>query len=85
MSRHTESVHPGVCVLKEMVIEAPVAGSVWSHSCDIGQKVHAGSQVLIMECMKTEIPVETHVDGEVRWLAPTGIMVNQGDPVARIG
>ena len=63
-------------------VEAPVPGSVWTHSVGVGQIVTAGTVVVIMECMKSEIPVETPCDGEVTWLRPCGDTVSVGDVVA---
>jgi len=48
----------------------------------VGQIVTAGTVVVIMECMKSEIPVETPCDGEVTWLRPCGDTVSVGDVVA---
>ena len=65
-------------------IESPIAGSVWTHSTSVGQTVEAGTTLVILECMKMEIPVETPVGGEVTWLRPCGDTINQGDPVATV-
>lgn len=63
-------------------VEAPIAGSVWAHSVGVGQRVTAGTTLVILECMKMEIPVEAPCDGEVTWLRPQGDTINQGDSVA---
>lgn len=63
-------------------IRAPTSGSVWIHSCGVGQHVYAGNAVLVLECMKMEIPVETPVDGEVLELVAAGTVVQEGDVVA---
>lgn len=63
-------------------IRTSVGGSVWTHSVGVGQRVFAGTTVLIVECMKTEFPVDTMVDGEVEWLAPCGQTLEADDLVA---
>lgn len=63
-------------------IRSPVGGSVWIHSVGVGQQVLAGTALLIVECMKTEFPVETPVEGEVEWLAPCGQTLEADDLVA---
>lgn len=63
-------------------IRSPVGGSVWTHSVGVGQRVVAGTTLLICEVMKTEFPVETPVDGEVTWLAACGQTLEADDLVA---
>lgn len=63
-------------------IKSPVTGSVWMHSAGVGQKVYEGNQLLVLECMKMEIPVESPVDGTVLELIAPGTVVNEGDVVA---
>jgi urea carboxylase len=63
-------------------IRAPVAGSLWTHSAGVGQKVFQGNIICILECMKVEIPVETPVDGILEWLAPCGQTLEADDLVA---
>lgn len=63
-------------------IRAPVGGSVWTHSVAVGQRVRAGTVLLLCEVMKTEFPLETTIDGEVTWLAPCGQTIEEGDLVA---
>lgn len=65
-------------------IESPTMGSVWTHSVGIGQRVTAGSVLLLLEVMKTEYPIETHVDGTVTWLLACGETVEPGTVVATI-
>jgi len=63
-------------------LKAPVTGSIWMHAAGVGQKVYAGNQILVMECMKMEVPVEAPVDGTVVELVAPGTVVNEGDVVA---
>ncbi len=63
-------------------VESPITGSVWTHAVGVGQRVTAGTALVILECMKMEIPVESPCDGEVTWLRACADMVNVGDVVA---
>lgn len=61
-----------------------MAGSVWAHAAGVGQGVFAGNPVLILECMKTEVPVDAPVDGEIVGMAAVGTSVEAGDVVATV-
>jgi len=63
-------------------IKAPVGGSVWTHSVGVGQRVIAGTTLLICEVMKCEFPIEADVGGIVSWLRPCGETLEAGDVVA---
>jgi biotin carboxyl carrier protein len=63
-------------------IKTPVGGSVWTHSVGVGQRVIAGTTLLICEVMKCEFPLETDVGGTVAWLLPCGETIEAGDVVA---
>jgi biotin carboxyl carrier protein len=65
-------------------ITTPVGGSVWTHSVGVGQRVVAGTALLIAEVMKTEFAIETMVDGTVTWLKPCGETIEAGDVVATL-
>lgn len=65
-------------------VRAPVGGSVWTHSVGVGQRVVAGTVLLICEVMKTEFPVESPIDGVVSWLRPCGDQVEADDVVAAV-
>ena len=65
-------------------IESPITGSVWTHSVGVGQRIAAGTVLVILECMKMEIPVESPHEGVVSWLKPCGEMINVGDVVATV-
>jgi len=65
-------------------VEAPIASSVWAHSVDVGQRVTRGTALVILECMKMEIPVEAPCAGEVTWLRAKGDTVDVGDVVATV-
>jgi acetyl-CoA carboxylase biotin carboxyl carrier protein len=63
-------------------IESETMGSVWTHSVGIGQIVTTGSIVLLIECMKTEVPIASPADGEVTFLLACGETVEPGTVVA---
>jgi biotin carboxyl carrier protein len=65
-------------------LRSPVTGSVWMHAVGVGQHVCAGTVVLIIECMKMEMPIETAVDGTVAALVEPGTQLVEGDVVAVI-
>lgn len=65
-------------------VHTVVGGSVWTHSVGVGQRVIAGTTLLICEVMKTDFPIESPVDGTVVWLRPCGETVGQGDVVATV-
>jgi len=65
-----------------IVQSAPLAGSVWSLAREEGDAVRAGDTVLVLESMKTEIPVEALAEGRlVRLLCRTGQVVEPGQPL----
>jgi biotin carboxyl carrier protein len=65
-------------------IRSPVGGSVWTHSVGVGQRVVAGTTILICEVMKCEFPIETPVDGTIAWLRPCGDQLEADDVVALV-
>jgi acetyl-CoA carboxylase biotin carboxyl carrier protein len=65
-------------------IKAPIAGSVWAHVASVGQRVELGSVLLMVECMKCEIPVEAPLEGAVTWLRPCGETIEANDVVATL-
>lgn len=65
-------------------IRTPVGGSVWTHAVSVGQRVLAGTTILICEVMKCEYPLEAPVDSVVVWLRPCGDTVEADDVVATL-
>ena len=51
-----------------------VAGNIWKILVEVGDRVHAGDTLFIMEVMKMEVPHEAAVDGTV-----TAIHFKEGD------
>ncbi|HEX2678478.1 MAG TPA: urea carboxylase, partial [Polyangiales bacterium] len=47
-------------------VKSPVAGNLWKHLVEVGSHVSAGTPVLIVEAMKTEITVKAPVSGVLR-------------------
>jgi biotin carboxyl carrier protein len=60
-----------------MRIECEVAGKVLRIEVLPGQRIEAGEPLLLIECMKMEIPLVAPVSGSVR-----EILVAEGDMVA---
>lgn len=46
-------------------VKAEMTASVWKVNVEAGQAVSAGDELVILESMKMEIPVEAPVDGSV--------------------
>ena len=66
-------------------LSAPVVANVWQLRVAVGDSVDIGTVVAVLESMKMEIPVESHVAGTVVDLpAPEGTIVQEGEPVAVI-
>lgn len=63
-------------------IVASLAGTVFKVLVSPGDTVTAGQEVVIMESMKMEIPIEAENDGIVHEVpAKEGDFVNEGDPL----
>jgi biotin carboxyl carrier protein len=58
-------------------VAAPMPGLIVDVTCKVGDKVKAGQQVVILEAMKMQNPLNAPIDGEVK-----GIFVKAGDSVA---
>lgn len=65
-------------------VVATVTGSVWMAVVAAGQKISAGEQVVILECMKMEIPLASEVSGTVESVLENGTVVEEGQVVAVI-
>jgi len=63
----------------EHVLVAEMAANVWKLEVSVGQRVKQGQDLLVLESMKMEIPVEAPVDGEVTRIAvAAGYVVAEG-------
>jgi acetyl-CoA carboxylase biotin carboxyl carrier protein len=66
-------------------ILAPVTGNVWRVLIEAGNVVSEGDELIILESMKMEIPIEAPRAGTVtRLLVAEGVSVEEGDAVAEI-
>lgn len=59
-----------------MAIKSPLPGTITDIKVSIGQEIHAGDVVLVLEAMKMQNNIEAEHDGKV-----TAILVNKGDTV----
>lgn len=67
-------------------LRAEVTGMVWKIMVEVGDRLEAGKTVMILECMKMEIPVLVEDPGAVlEILVKEGDSVVEGQPVAVIG
>ena len=62
--------------MAELEIETEVTGNVWKVLCQVGDQVVEEQELIILESMKMEIPVEAPQAGRVK-----AICVNVSDPV----
>lgn len=61
-------------------IEAHITGNVWKIQVAVGDSVSDGDEVIILESMKMEIPVESEDDGVVKEIrCEEGQSVTEGD------
>ena len=51
--------------VKQVEIKSEVAGSVWKIEVSPGDTVSAGDTLIVLECMKLEIPVIAELAGKV--------------------
>jgi acetyl-CoA carboxylase biotin carboxyl carrier protein len=66
-------------------VTAHINGTIFKIEIEIGSKVTAGEEIIILESMKMEIPIEAPVDGIVKEiLIKEGQAVEEGDVVAVI-
>ncbi len=65
-----------------LVVESPVAGSVWKLEVEEGGSVEEGDTLLILESMKMEIVVSAPCKGQVvKALKAAGSSVHSGAPL----
>ena len=59
---------------------SPVTGSVFQVNCAVGDQVSTGDELIVLESMKMEVPVEAPQDGSIQEILVTvGQPVNEGD------
>lgn len=57
-------------------IRAHITGTIWKIEVEVGEEVEEEDELVILESMKMEMPIETEVDGVVKQ-----ILVAEGDAV----
>ena len=63
-------------------VDAHITGTVWKIEVAVGDSVHEGDTVVILESMKMEMPVEAEDEGVVKEvLVEEGQSVSEGDPL----
>jgi acetyl-CoA carboxylase biotin carboxyl carrier protein len=63
-------------------VQANMAGTVIHVLVQVGDQVSAGQDVIVLESMKMEVPVQTETDGKVVEIkANVGDFVNDGDVI----
>lgn len=55
-------------------VEAHITGNLWKIVKKVGDKIEEGEEIMILESMKMEMPVESPCDGTI-----TDIPVKEGD------
>lgn len=57
-------------------VKAHITGTVWKIEVEIGDEVEEDDEVIILESMKMEMPVEAPCDGVIK-----EILIKEGDAV----
>jgi acetyl-CoA carboxylase biotin carboxyl carrier protein len=65
-----------VVILAELKVVSDLNAKVWKVEVSVGDKVEADATLIILESMKTEIPIDAPKAGTVK-----AILVGEGDPV----
>lgn len=66
-------------------VKATMAGSIWKILVKESDQVEAGSDIIILESMKMEIPIQSEVNGVVKKvILNEGDFVNDGDVILEI-
>ncbi len=69
--------------MAEIALRAGVTGTVWKIEKGVGARVRRDEAVLVLECMKMEIPIEAPAAGTVKeLLVQEGDAVREQQPVA---
>lgn len=63
-------------------IKSLMAGNVWKVLVGVGDEIQDSQEVVILESMKMEIPVEAEISGKVKEIKVNeGDFVNEGDVI----
>ena len=69
--------------MKRVEVRAETDANVWQIRCAVGDRVTRGQELVMLESMKMEIPVEAPAAGVVREIRTAeGAVVKDGDVVA---
>lgn len=61
-------------------IKANMAGNIWKILINVGDEIEAEQEVVILESMKMEIPIEAEISGKVREVhVKEGNFLSEGD------
>ena len=63
--------------MAQINVRSELNASIWKVVVGVGDKVKSGDTLILLECMKTEIPVDAPRDGEVK-----SILVKESDVVS---
>ncbi len=67
------------------IVMSPVTGTVWKLEVSVGDDVQEGEELMILESMKMEIPVEADDDGRVTAiLCEEGESIQEGQPLVEL-
>lgn len=68
-----------------MDVPAPMAGSIKEVLVAVGEIVDSGQELVILESMKMEIPIESPAGGSVsQILVEPGTVIEEGQPLLRL-
>lgn len=66
-------------------VKASMAGSVWKIEVSVGEQVEEDQDIVILESMKMEIPIQTDETGTVKEIkVAEGDFVDEGEVIAVI-
>ncbi|MEU6646153.1 biotin/lipoyl-binding carrier protein [Saccharomonospora sp. NPDC046836] len=69
-----------------ITVVSDVTAAVWKIEVSVGDHVAEGDDLVILEAMKMEIPIEAEVSGTVTAIhVAAGDSVNDGQPLVTIG
>lgn len=63
--------------MADVSVRSELNATIWKIEAAVGDRVEAGQAVVLLECMKTEIPVASPRAGRVK-----SILVGEGDVVS---
>lgn len=66
-------------------VVSPVTGTVWKLGVAVGDEVQEGDELMILESMKMEIPVEAEERGQVKEImCQEGDSITEGQPLVEL-